>query len=401
MKNRDSSTKKFFQVKKNELCGFVTEFKNEHWWQCFPISRGKYPFVIEVPYGVTVIKGNAFAGLKSGLNGDICVVLPSGVQEIEKNAFSGCEISKLIISDTVSKISPDAFRLAKIGEIEVDKANLAYKSEGGCLYNYEMSQLLRYAGNHTDYTVASSVSVIGKRAFENTQNLECIYIPDTVTTIQDGAFYNSGIKSVSGASSVTSIGQHVFALCKRLHSFAMPFGVTYVNHRLFYSCESLESITLSKDTKQIGEESFYLCTSLAKIELPEEVRAIGKSAFEGCRALRTAELPKRVTAIEDSTFKGCGFSEFVVGDTITKIGKEAFADCKRLKFVTVGASVNEMDERVFFGCDKKMIVAIRGKEKGDKLPYNKRWNEISCTMLNKKLKNVAYVSEKGDIKKYM
>ena len=401
MKNHDSSTKKFFQIKKNELCGFVTEFKNEHWWQCFPISRGKYPFVIEVPDGVTVIKGNAFAGLKSGLNGDICVVLPNGVEEIEKNAFSDCEISKLVISDTVSKISPDAFRLAKIGEIEVDKANLAYKSEEGCLYNYEMSQLLRYAGDHTSYTVKPSISVIGKRAFENAQSLESVYLPSSVTTIQDGAFYNSGIKTLSGAESVTSMGQHVFALCKSLQSFKMPEGVAYVNHRMFYLCESLESVMLSKEIKQIGEESFYLCTSLAKIELPEEIRAIGKSAFEGCRALRKADIPKKVTIIEAGTFKGCGFSEILVNDEITKIGKEAFADCKRLKFVTIGTSVKDMEERVFYGCDKKLIVAIRGKEKGEKLPYNKKWNEISNSVVKKKLKNVAYVSEKGDIKKYM
>ncbi len=396
MKNHEISTKKFFKIKKNELCGFVTEFKNEHWWQLFPVSRGKYPFVIEIPDGITVIKENAFAGLRAGINGDVFVKIPTGVEKIEKNAFLGAEISKLFISDTVSYIDPDAFRLSKIGEIEVDKANHNFKSENGCLYDYDMNILLRYAGTDSEFTILSSVSIIGKRAFENSTRLECIYIPDNVVTISDGAFYNSGIKSITGLSSVTTLGQHVFALCKSLRSFMMPSSITMVSHRLFYGCEALESVTLSPNTTQIGEESFYLCISLSEIELGEEIKIIGKGAFEGCRALRAVVLPPRVTTIEERTFKGCALSEMTIHDSVIKVGKEAFGDCRRLKTVTIGAGVNQMEEHVFFGCNKKIKVILRGFEKEEKLPFNKKWNKLSIGfIIDRKIKDIAYLSIKN------
>ena len=393
MKNHES-TKKFFKIKKNELCGFVTELQGKHWWQLFPVSRGKYPFVIEIPEGITAIKENAFTGLKAGINGSILVKIPTGVTRIEKNAFSGCEINKLFISDTVTYIDPDAFRLSKIGEIEVDKANLEFKSEAGSLYNYDLTAILRYAGEDSDYTVLNTVTTIGKRAFENTSKLECIYIPDNVTVIADGAFYNSAVKSISGAAFVTALGQHVFALCRNLRSFMMPNGVTNVNHRRFYCCDALESITLSQSTAQIGEEAFYLCTSLREIELPNDVKSIGKGAFEGCRALRTVKLPERLTSIGERTFKGCAsFSDPTINDSIISIGKEAFSGCNRMKKIVIGVGVTSIGEHAFLGCSKNLQVVLKGRKKEEKLPFDKKWKNISSgSIIKKKIKNIAYLS---------
>ena len=265
-----------------------------------------------------------------------------------------------------------------------------------------MNVLLRYAGEDTDYTLLPSVEVIGKRAFENSVKLECIFIPDNVVTIQDGAFYNSGIKSVSGAARVSKMGQHVFALCKNLTTFMMPNDITFVNHRMFYGCESLEKITLSRATTQIGEEAFYLCTSLGEIELPEDLKIIGKGAFEGCRALRTVNLPEGVTAIEERTFKGCAFFEVVVSDVVKRIETEAFADCQRMKIITIGTAVENMNERVFYGCQRNLIVVLKGKEKEKPLPYHRNWDELSeGIFFKKRIKNVAYVSANDTIKNYM
>ncbi len=390
----EATYKKFFEVKKNELCGFVTELKNEHWWQSFPLSRGEYPFIIEVPSGVTTIKENAFNGLKAGSNGKIMVVLPEGVTKLEKGAFTGCEINKLFISDTVKAIDQDAFRLSKIGEIEVDKTSPFYKSIDGTLFDKDMTTLIRFGGKAlTEYEVPNGVSVIGKRAFENTQQLESVYLTDTVVTIQDGAFYNSGIKQISLSYNVTGLGQNAFAMCKNLTSFIIPYGLVSVNHRLFYGCESLESVTIPDSISSIGKESFLGCKLLSSVEFPKELLSIGEGAFEGCKSLKDFPIPENILTIEARAFKGCNcLCDLIIPSNVTKIGKEAYAYCKRLRSVNIGINVTEMDEYVFLGCQNDLTVILSGKTRKQKLPFNKKWNYLTSKgLFKKKIKRIAYM----------
>ena len=394
MKQYDEAIyKKFFTVKKNELCGFVTEFKNEHWWQSFPLSRGEYPFVIEVPTGITTIKENAFSGLKSTTNGAILVVLPEGVTTIEKGAFSGCEINKLYISDSVKSIDKDAFRLSKIGEIEVDKTSPSFKSVDGSLFDREMTTLIRYGGNKASYEVPSTVSVIGKRAFENSIHLTGISLGEGVVTIEDGAFYGSGIKSISVSSNVTTIGQNAFALCKSLTSFVLPHGYTMVNHRLFYGCSSLESVIIPETVTRIGKDAFCGCQLLREIDLPKDILVIEEGAFDGCKSLKTLEIPERINTIEARTFRGCNcFDDVKIPSNITKICKEAFASCKRLHTVTISESVMGIEENAFLGSYNEITINLIGRTKKDKLPFDKKWSQLSSAgLFKRKIKHIVYM----------
>lgn len=396
MKQYDEATyKKFFVVKKNELCGFVTELKNEHWWQSFPLSRGEYPFIIEVPAGVTTIKENAFSGLKATTNGAVMVVLPEGVISIEKGAFSGCEINKLLISDTVKFIDKDAFRLSKIGAIEVDKTSPSYKSVDGSLFDRVLTTLIRYGGKATEYEVPSTVSVIGKRAFENSSMLTSVYLGDNVVTIEDGAFYNSAIKQITLSANVTSLGQNAFALCRNLSSFIIPYGLTTVSHRLFYGCTSLESVTIPETVTSIGTESFLGCQLLCDIEIPKEIQTIGKGAFEGCKSLKDFPIPSCISAIEERTFKGCNcFTDVIIPSNIERIGAQAFASCKRLRSVNIGINVNEIGEYAFLDCQNDITLILSGKTRKEKLPFDKKWNLLSSTgLIKRKIKRIAYKQE--------
>ncbi|MBO5092089.1 MAG: leucine-rich repeat domain-containing protein [Clostridia bacterium] len=395
MKKYDDATyKKFFVVKKNELCGFITELKNEHWWQSFPLSRGEYPFIIEVPAGVTTIKENAFSGLKSTTNGRVMVVLPEGVTTIEKGAFSGCEINKLLISDTVKFIDKDAFRLSKIGAIEVDKTSPNYKSVDGSLFDREMTTIIRYGGSGTEYEVPGTVSVIGKRAFENS-SITSVYLGDGVVTIEDGAFYNSAIKQITLSASVSSLGQNAFAMCRNLSSFIIPYGLSSVSHRLFYGCASLESVTIPETVTTIGTESFLGCQLLRDIEIPNEIQTIGKGAFEGCKSLKDFPIPSCISEIAERTFKGCNcFTDVIIPSNIERIGAQAFASCKRLRSVNIGINVNEIGEYAFLDCQKDITIILSGKTRKEKLIFDKKWNLLTNSgLIKRKIKRIAYKQE--------
>ena len=76
-------------------------------------------------------------------------------------------------------------------QINVAGSNTAYYSENGILFNKDKTILLCYpAGKpETDYTIPSSVTVIGKNAFSDCAALTTLTIPAGVTTIESYAFY--------------------------------------------------------------------------------------------------------------------------------------------------------------------------------------------------------------------
>lgn len=75
---------------------------------------------------------------------------------------------------------------------------------------------------------------IGERAFEN-QKMELVVLPSSVTSIGKGAFQNcNNLKSVVIPSSVTRINASVFSGCKSLLSVVIPPSVTIIDNDAFY-----------------------------------------------------------------------------------------------------------------------------------------------------------------------
>ena len=78
------------------------------------------------------------------------------------------------------------------------------------------------ANDGQEYTVTT----IGRAAFAGYQNIYYVVIPETVTTIEDYAFFRTSIVSVAIPNSVVSIGQRVFGRCPYLKSLIIPQGLS-------------------------------------------------------------------------------------------------------------------------------------------------------------------------------
>ena len=127
--------------------------------------------------------------------------------------------------------------------IHVVADNQNYASEDGVLFNKNKTALICCPrGKSGSYT-----------------------IPGNVRTIADGAFFYSGLTSVTIPNGVTSIGEGVFYCCRSLISVTIPDSVTNIGDDAFTNCSSLTSISIPQSVTSIGYEAFSDCSSLTSV----------------------------------------------------------------------------------------------------------------------------------------
>ena len=84
---------------------------------------------------------------------------------------------------------------------------------------------------------------IGYSAVSWCSVLANITIPDSVTSIDNGAFFNcSGLTSVTIGNSVTSIGGAAFGYCSRLTSITIGNSITTIGGSAFYGCTRMKTV---------------------------------------------------------------------------------------------------------------------------------------------------------------
>ena len=133
----------------------------------------------------------------------------------------------------------------------------------------------------TYISIPNSVININAYAFQRT-GITNLYIPASVTTIQNGGFAgNESLKTITfeSGSQLTSLGNAVFERNQILEEIEIPYGVTSFNQNLFDECYKLTSITIPASVTTIGTNAFYTCTSLTSISIPNSVTSIDNTAF--------------------------------------------------------------------------------------------------------------------------
>ncbi|MDB4180958.1 leucine-rich repeat protein [Flavobacteriaceae bacterium] len=188
----------------------------------------------------------------------------------------------------------------------------------------------------TEYTVRS----IGAQAFDFCTDLTAVSIPDTVTSIGDGAFVFCALESISIPDSVVSVGNGAFGRCDFLTSVTIGNAVTAIGRNTFMRCRNLSSVTIGNAVTSIGVSAFYGCYKLTAISIPDAVESIGLSAFAFCTELNSVTIGAAVTSIGESAFAFCTeLNSITIGAAVTSIGDHSFQDCSNLTEVTLNWAV--------------------------------------------------------------
>ncbi|MBQ9191466.1 MAG: leucine-rich repeat protein [Bacteroidaceae bacterium] len=84
----------------------------------------------------------------------------------------------------------------------------------------------------------SRLTTIGEGAFKNIEANFAFAMPNTVVTLGDQAFQNSGITELQLSDHLTTIGEYAFENCKALGSVTIPASVTKIGHYAFTNCNA-------------------------------------------------------------------------------------------------------------------------------------------------------------------
>lgn len=184
--------------------------------------------------------------------------------------------------------------------------------------------------------IPETVQSIGDYAFyECTSATGDIAVPDATLTIGEYCFSKSTFDGkLTFGEHLTSIGIYAFAECKQLTGdIIIPDAVTELGERAFYLCSGFNGkVVVGNGVRSVPEYAFYECSGLSgTITLGENIESIGDYAFYKCSNLTgNLVIPDRVTLIKEGAFfELSGLTgSLSIGSSVTDINAKAFTSHK-------------------------------------------------------------------------
>ncbi len=130
-------------------------------------------------------------------------------------------------------------------------------------------------------TLPSGVTSIEYAALRSCTSLKSIELPETLETIKNEAFWQTGIESLTIPSSVNSIGG--INGCKDLKTVIYQDGITYV-HGGFGGCNNLQKIYVPSSVTKVYAGTFYNNDNLSDVYFGGT-----KEQFESIEILKTKD----------------------------------------------------------------------------------------------------------------
>lgn len=240
---------------------------------------------IKLPSTLTGIEYGAFMRCKKLKN----INLPEGLKSIAMDAFYSCSaLTSIYIPASVESIGSGVFTSATcLHEINVSAENHSYVSENGVLFSKDKSVLVAYpfAYRKKSYYVNAAVKKIGDRAFQFNKEIE-YKVPGELNLNDDP---NVALEE----------------LLNRSNSIEDP------------TPETLEHILIGQNVTEIGDYAFAGREVLEDIVIPQNVEKIGKNAFKGCKNL-VLRVPVKFKSM-DAEFKDCKEVIFDEDDTTDSV----------------------------------------------------------------------------------
>ena len=196
-----------------------------------------------------------------------------------------------------------------------------------------------------------NLSSIKTAAFRGTTMLKEISLPDSIRTIEQCAFCNSGIKNIHLPEDLRQIGNGAFA-SSGIKSIVVPDRVTKLGRGAFSRCYELTDVTLPESITTIQRYAFIDCGKLKTVNIPN-VTVVCDSAFCNCKMLTAFDF-SQVKELGSASFAGTGIRKAVLSNKLTNLQPSTFCNCKNLQSVDMSAcdNVKTISTRCFEDCNE-------------------------------------------------
>ena len=306
----------------------------------FAINVKAYDFTALAPTGQILFcnivdSENHLIGLTAGYpkpSGDLVIpeTIHSGgvdwtITEIMDGAFRECDITSVVIPNTVTAIGNHAFYLCTklAGTVTIPNSvnTVGYTAFCRC-------------DRMTEVVLPAKDVTYGNGCFKTTGLTGTLTLPEGLVTISKEMFNNNDkLTHVVIPHTVTTISQDAFVNCDKLEEVLIPNSVTALYNNPFYSSAKIESVMVeegnpvyySENNCVIHQATNTLVIGCKNSVIPDGIETIGPFAFGQCGLTQIPEIPSSVTSIGDHAFLSCNdHGSLVIPETVTHFGQEAF-----------------------------------------------------------------------------
>ena len=208
-----------------------------------------------------------------------------------------------------------------------------------CSYDFKKTDII-IPGTIGNITITG----IGKSVFER-KSLTSVKLPEGLNTIADLAFsYSSLVGTLTLPTTITSIGKGAFDNTRFNGQLILPKGLTTIEDNAFNGNLFSGTLDLPAGITSIGDNAFASCKFNGQLKLPAGLTSIGNRAFSGNSFSGTLEIPASITSIGGWVFQnGNDFSSvvFVGPSKIEEIGVYTFDGISKLNYINLPKRTKE------------------------------------------------------------
>jgi len=222
------------------------------------------------------------------------------------------------------------------------------------------------------FELPPELKTLGGSAFYGCASLKMIHIPKSIESVGDydgykkaGPFATSGIEVVTFEEGTTNVPAWIFHGAANLRSVTLLPTITKISHRAFEGCSALTSIEIPDSVTVIESASFQNCKSLTGIDLPQNLKTLDGSAFYGCSELKSTHIPKSIESIgyydgykTGGPFASSGVETVTFEEGTTCVLSRIFLGAMNLKDVTLLPTMTKISHRAFEGCSALTSIEI-------------------------------------------
>ena len=262
---------------------------------------------ITIPNATTTIGGGAFANCTAIMSAS----LPDSVTYMGKAAFVNNYNLTVTVRYHTGRIADGLLEEQEVCCVIIDEriTTIGDRVFAYC-YNLETVTYGDNAVNYGEFLLSPNVVSVGSEAFKDATLLKSLFVPDTIQTIGENAFYND-VESYNNCTDVKV-------------TFYYVAGSIAAN---ILKGQKVSYIYINDNIHTIGDSAFNTCDILRSVFIPDTITTCGTDVFADSNGKVLAYFRGVDGTIDANVYqnKTSGLEKLVFDENIETIGKYAFA----------------------------------------------------------------------------